>query len=154
MHDALLALCERFLRSGTLPEHGGTPATVIVTMRYEDLAGRCGYAESTTGVRIPVTGPAVRPVRQPRRCALAIDNRWCALRDGERTAKPSAPRVLLGPHVGDKCEHICQSMPPSIAAYIGGTALACIRNRSASVVPLSKCIFGFCATDTKRPTRS
>ena len=56
MHDALLALCERFLRTATLPECGGIPATVIVivTMRYEDLAGRCGYAESTTGVRIPV----------------------------------------------------------------------------------------------------
>ena len=39
-HDALEEVCDRLLRSGTLPSTGGTPATVIVTIDEQDLTAR------------------------------------------------------------------------------------------------------------------
>ena len=84
MHDALLALCERFLRSGTLPDSGGTPATAIVTMRYEDLIDRCGYAESTTGARVPVTD-LLRKAADLRIIPAMLDTNGAILHLGEST---------------------------------------------------------------------
>ncbi len=40
MHDAVEQVCDRLLRSGTLPDSGGTPATVIVTIDEHDLRAR------------------------------------------------------------------------------------------------------------------
>jgi len=40
MHDALEDVCDRLLRSGQLPDSGGIPATVIVTITLEDLQER------------------------------------------------------------------------------------------------------------------
>ncbi len=40
MHDALEDVCDRLLRSDTLPDSGGTPATVIITIDIEDLLDR------------------------------------------------------------------------------------------------------------------
>ena len=37
MHDALEDVCDRILRSEAVPESGGTPATVIITIDLEDL---------------------------------------------------------------------------------------------------------------------
>lgn len=42
MHDALEDVCDRLLRTGGLPDSGGTPATVIVTITLEDLVDRLG----------------------------------------------------------------------------------------------------------------
>ncbi len=39
-HDALEEVCDRLLRSGTLPDTGGIPATVIVTIDESDLAAQ------------------------------------------------------------------------------------------------------------------
>jgi hypothetical protein len=49
MHDALEEVCDRILRSDGLPDSGGTPATVIVTIDFEDLLGRCGYGVTSDG---------------------------------------------------------------------------------------------------------
>ena len=40
--DALAELVDLMLRADQLPEHGGEPVTLTVTMRYEDLAGQVG----------------------------------------------------------------------------------------------------------------
>ena len=40
MHDALEDVCDRLLRSDAIPESGGTPATVIVTIDLDDLLAR------------------------------------------------------------------------------------------------------------------
>ncbi len=40
MHDALEDVCDRLLRAGQLPDSGGVPATVIVTITLEDLQER------------------------------------------------------------------------------------------------------------------
>ena len=53
MHDALEEVCDRVLRAGELPDSGGTPATVIVTITLEDLLSRMGYGTTSAGTLIP-----------------------------------------------------------------------------------------------------
>jgi hypothetical protein len=48
-HDALEDLCDRALRSTGLPDSGGTPATVIVTIDMADLMERTGYGQTSDG---------------------------------------------------------------------------------------------------------
>ncbi len=50
MHDALEDVSDRVLRSGELPDTGGTPATVIVTVTLENLLDRLGYGRTSDGV--------------------------------------------------------------------------------------------------------
>lgn len=49
LHDALDELCDRFLRSGTLPDSGGVPATVCVTVTLEQLESRTGRVSTSHG---------------------------------------------------------------------------------------------------------
>ena len=49
MHDALEDVCDRLLRAGTVPDTGGTPTTVIVTLPLEDLLTRTGHGTTTDG---------------------------------------------------------------------------------------------------------
>ncbi len=53
MHDALEEVCDRLLRSGDVPDTGGTPATVIVTIGYDDLVERTGYGRTADHAMIP-----------------------------------------------------------------------------------------------------
>jgi hypothetical protein len=53
-HDALEEVCDRLLRSGTLPDSGGTPTTVVVTMSAEDLQARTGTATTSDGTSLSV----------------------------------------------------------------------------------------------------
>jgi hypothetical protein len=55
MHDALEELCDRALRAGGLPDSGGTPATVIVTLTMQDLLDRTGVGESSDGGKLSTT---------------------------------------------------------------------------------------------------
>jgi hypothetical protein len=48
-HDALEDLCDRALKAGDVVGVGGTPATVIVTIGYDDLTDRLGYGTTTDG---------------------------------------------------------------------------------------------------------
>ncbi|WP_375423931.1 DUF222 domain-containing protein [uncultured Friedmanniella sp.] len=52
MHDALEEVCDRVLRSGTLPDSGGVPATVIVTIDEDSLMRRSGVGHTTDGVAL------------------------------------------------------------------------------------------------------
>ena len=53
MHDALEDVCDRLLRSDTtLPDSGGTPATVIITIDLEDLLNGTGYGITSDGTLI------------------------------------------------------------------------------------------------------
>ncbi|GGU79215.1 HNH endonuclease signature motif containing protein [Lentzea flava] len=51
--DALAELIDLTLRADTLPEHGGEPVTLTMTMAYEDLAEQTGHAVLDNGERIP-----------------------------------------------------------------------------------------------------
>lgn len=49
MHDALLDAGKRLLRSGTLPDAGGVPTTVVVTFPADQLATRTGFGTTAHG---------------------------------------------------------------------------------------------------------
>ncbi|WP_239579052.1 HNH endonuclease signature motif containing protein [Microlunatus panaciterrae] len=51
-HDALADAGDRLLRSGDLPDSGGTPATIIATITIDDLLNRTGHATTADGVRL------------------------------------------------------------------------------------------------------
>jgi hypothetical protein len=52
MHDALEDVCDRLLRSDTVPDAGGTPATVIITIDIDDLLNKTGYGIASDGTLI------------------------------------------------------------------------------------------------------
>ena len=52
MHDALEEVCDRLLRSGTLPASGGTPTTVIITISADSLRTRTGCGTTSDGTRL------------------------------------------------------------------------------------------------------
>ena len=53
MHDALEDVCDRLLRTDdSLPDSGGTPATVIITIDIDDLLAHTGYAVTSDGTLI------------------------------------------------------------------------------------------------------
>ena len=53
MHDALSDVCDRLLRSdNAVPDSGGTPAAVIVTIDLKDLLNHTGYAVASDGTLI------------------------------------------------------------------------------------------------------
>ena len=52
MHDALEEVCDRLLRSGTLPDTGGTPATVIITIPAGDLTARKRWGVTSDGTTV------------------------------------------------------------------------------------------------------
>ena len=53
VHDALGAVCDRLLRSDSVRDAGGTPATVIVTVDLQNLLDKTGYAVTSDGTLIP-----------------------------------------------------------------------------------------------------
>jgi hypothetical protein len=52
--DALAELVDLMLRADQMPEHGGEPVTLTLTMRYEDLADQVGTAVLDNRERVPV----------------------------------------------------------------------------------------------------
>ena len=52
MHDALEDVCDRLLRTDSLPDAGGTPATLIITIDIEDLLNGTGYGITSDGTLI------------------------------------------------------------------------------------------------------
>ena len=53
--DAFADLIDLVLRADLLPEHGGEPVTLTMTMPYEALAARTGFATLDNRVRVPAT---------------------------------------------------------------------------------------------------
>lgn len=56
-HDAFLDAGLRLLRSGALPDCGGTPVTILATVTADQLAHCTGYATTAHGELISVTDP-------------------------------------------------------------------------------------------------
>jgi Domain of unknown function (DUF222)/HNH endonuclease len=54
LHDALEDVCDRTLRAGGMPDAGGVPATVIVTIDEESLRRRTGAGTTSDGTRLSV----------------------------------------------------------------------------------------------------
>ena len=92
MHDALEDVCDRMLRSDTVPESGGTPATVIVTIDLDDLLARTGYGTSSDGTLIP-TDQVLRMANQADIIPTVLTRTGAVLDLGRtrRIASPTRP---------------------------------------------------------------
>lgn len=55
LHDALHEAASRLLSAGTLPDTGGTPATVLLTLTADQARTRSGHANTGHGGHLPVT---------------------------------------------------------------------------------------------------
>jgi hypothetical protein len=52
LHDAMEDICDRVLRAADVPDSGGTPATVIVTIALDDLLAKMGHGSTSDGTLI------------------------------------------------------------------------------------------------------
>ena len=95
MHDALEEVCDRMLRSGDLPESGGVPASVIVTINLDDLLNRLGIAHTADGTRLSTK--AVLDLAASADIIPVVLNRGGAVLDlgrSRRIATPSQSHAL------------------------------------------------------------
>lgn len=99
-HDAMLELGKRLLRADTLPDSGGTPTTVLLTITADDLEAQQGTARTEHGDTIGMPAAmrladqcdlfttvfdragAVLCAGRTRRLASATQRRILAARDG------------------------------------------------------------------------
>ena len=110
-HDALLDAGRRLLRSGTLPDAGGTPATVLVTMTLEQLETRAGVATTSHGGTFSIAS-ALRLAAGANLLPVVLDSRGAVLHLGRarRTASP-AQRFALAARDGG-CSFPSCDRPP------------------------------------------
>src|SRR6478609_3107262 len=96
MHDALEMVCSRLLRSGTVPDSGGTPATVVITIDADALRARTGIGFLTDGS--PVSAATVIDL------ADQADVAWCVKhsRSGARARQGSPARLSQPDAVTDR----------------------------------------------------
>jgi hypothetical protein len=110
-HDGLLDAGRRLLRSGTLPDAGGTPATVLLIMTVDQLAARTGLV--TTGPGGLLSIPAALQLAADAAVVPAVlDGRGVVLHLGRarRTASP-AQRLALAARDGG-CSFPACDRPP------------------------------------------
>ncbi|HZA74435.1 MAG TPA: DUF222 domain-containing protein [Propionibacteriaceae bacterium] len=97
MHDALEDVCDRLLRSDTtLPDAGGTPATVIITLDLQNLLNKTGYAVTSNGSLIP-TDKALKVADQAEIYWAAVNSSGVPLLLGRtrRIASPGLTAALI-----------------------------------------------------------
>ena len=108
-HDALEDVCDRLLRAGTLPDSGGTPATVIVTVSLQDLTERTGYGQTTDGTLLP-TADVLRLADQADILPTVLTASGAVLEMGRsrRVATPTQTLALIARDTGcsfPACDH-------------------------------------------------
>lgn len=99
-HDALETVLDRLLRSGSLPDHGGTPATVIVTITADDLARRTGYGSYPDGT--PITPTSLRTVADQAEVHTVITDHNGAVLDLGRTQRVANKALTVALYARDK----------------------------------------------------
>jgi len=100
-HDALGELCRRALTHGDLPVRHGHHATMLVTIRLEDLEARTGLASTATGGLVSVrdllrtaADTAIIPI------VLASDGVVLHYGEEQRLATPEQRRALIVTDIG------------------------------------------------------
>ena len=107
LHDALEDVCDRLLRGSNdpdtrIPDAGGTPATVIITVDLQDLLAKTGYATASDGTLIR-TDQALRLADQAEMYCRRRHREGCAVASGPDAAdrhprtnhRPDRPRQRL-----------------------------------------------------------
>ena len=95
-HDALLDAGQRLLRAGTLPDAGGTPVTLLITLTAEQLATRPGTRRTGHGALLPA-GTAIRMADTGRAHRCLLDSHGG---DHSTTAPPPAGQHRPTPRAG------------------------------------------------------
>jgi hypothetical protein len=99
-HDALLDLGRRVLRSGGLPDAGGVPATVLVTMTADQLPARAGLATTGRGGLLSLE-TALRLAAEAHIVPVVLDNAGGILRYGlTRRVASTGQRLALAARDG------------------------------------------------------
>jgi hypothetical protein len=111
-HDALYEAGRRLLRSGTLPDCGGAPATVQVTVRAKDLRDRTGFADTAHGDAMSVT-ELLHLAAEAEIIPVVLDDAGGVLAYGRtrRYATPSQRRALAARDGG--CSFPNCTVPPA-----------------------------------------
>ncbi|MFX4273587.1 DUF222 domain-containing protein [Propionibacteriaceae bacterium Y1685] len=81
MHDAVDDMAGRLLRSGRLPQSGGTPATVIVTIDHDSLVRGVGFGTTSAGQPIP-TAELLRLASEAQVIPVVLDDAGAVLSAG------------------------------------------------------------------------
>ena len=94
-HDAVEDLCDRALRAGGLPDAGGTPATVVVLIDWQDLLARTGHATTSDGAMLS-TGQVLDLARSADIIPVVLDRHGAVLDLGRsrRIASPAQTWAL------------------------------------------------------------
>ena len=94
-HDALLNAGRRLLRSGSLPDAGGTPATVLLTMAVDELEARTGLVTTSHGGSLSIPA-ALRLAADAQILPAVLDSRGAVLHLGRarRIASPAQRHAL------------------------------------------------------------
>ncbi|SDU81602.1 HNH endonuclease [Microlunatus sagamiharensis] len=109
LHDALENVCDRLLRSGTLPDSGGTPTSVIVTVGLDELQQRTGTGVTSDGNRLSAAAVADL-VEQSVVHPVVVEAKGVVLSMGRtsRLATPGQTMALIARDGGCSfpgCEH-------------------------------------------------
>jgi hypothetical protein len=111
-YHALDAAATRLLRAGTLPESGGVPLTVLVTMTREQFGTRTGLARTATGALLPAAtvldstaDAALIPI------AIEPSGRVAAIGHTQRLATAAQRHALAARDKG--CTHPGCTVPPT-----------------------------------------
>lgn len=125
MHDALEDVSDRVLRSGELPDTGGTPATVIVTVTLENLLDRLGYGRTSDGVLLS-TEQVLKLAEQADIIPTVVNRAVAVLSQGRarRIATPAQTWALIARDGGcsfpgcDRAPELCERH--HLVAWIDG----------------------------------
>jgi hypothetical protein len=127
LHDALEAVCDRLLRSDVLPDTGGTPATVILTIDADKLQARTGAGHFADGS--PISAQAVVDLADEADLAWCVKNTHGAvLALGRSRRIASRPQTLALIARDGGCSFPGCEVPPEwcerhhIVAWIDGGA--------------------------------
>ncbi len=92
-HDGLLDAGRRLLRSATLPDAGGTPATVLVTLTLDQLETRSGLATTGHGGALSIPA-ALRLAADAQLVPVVLDSRGVVLHLGRARRTATAGQRL------------------------------------------------------------
>jgi hypothetical protein len=110
-HDALTDAGRRLLRSGDLPDAGGTPATVLITLTLDQLETRLGLVTTAHGGTLTIPA-ALQLAADAQIVPVVLDARGAVLHLG-RTRRLASPAQRLALAARDRgCSFPACDRPP------------------------------------------